>query len=84
MTFEELLETRNQGDIAVVKSILESEGIPCFIQGEQFSGAIPFGVDARIMVPKERLDEARDLIRGLTFSITPFGTSAETDAPQSG
>ena len=75
MTFEELLETRNQGDIAVVKSILESEGIPCFVQGEQLSGVLPFGVEVRIMVPAERLEEARDLIRDLTFSGSPFRAS---------
>jgi len=79
MTFEELLETRNQGELAVVKSILESEGIPCFVQGEHSSGALPFGVEVRIMVPAERLEEARDLIRDLTFSVSPFQAPDATE-----
>lgn len=77
MAFEELLETRNQGDIAVVKSLLESEGIPCFVHGEQFNTQLPFGGAARIMVPDDRLAEARDLISGLSLSISTFGTFAE-------
>jgi hypothetical protein len=71
MAFEELLETHNQGDVAVVKSLLESEGIPFFVQGEQFSILRPFAGAARVMVPKERLEEARELIGGLRFVRGP-------------
>ena len=72
MAFAELLETRSQGDIAVVKSLLEAEGIPYFVQGEHFNNLRPLVGAARIMVPAERLAEAEDLIRGLDLSISPL------------
>ena len=72
MAFAELLATSNQGDIAVVKSLLEAEGISHFIQGEHFSILRPFVGTARIMVPEERLAEAEDLISYLNLSISPL------------
>jgi len=72
MAFAELLATSDQGDIAVVKSLLEAERIPCFVQGEHFSILRPFVGAARIMVPEERLAEAEDLIRDLNLSISPL------------
>ena len=82
MAFKELLSTRDLAAAAVLESLLESEGIPYFIQGEQFSGAIPFGGEARFMVDEARIEEARDLAHALDSSSsesTPLEGDAASD-----
>jgi len=52
--------------IPLIKSILESEGIQYFIQGEHHNAL--FGlrlVPMRVLVPKDQLEQARDLINEL-------------------
>jgi hypothetical protein len=59
---KEIMTSFDQFEIAVVKSILDDHKISCLVQGENFStcyGSIP----SRILVPKENVDEALDLIQ---------------------
>ena len=79
MAFKELLSTRNLAEVAVLKSLLDSEGIPYFVQGEQFNSAIAFGGEARFMVDENRIEEARDLARALESSSSE-STPPEGDA----
>jgi len=65
MELVELLETGSQGEVAVVKSLLEAEGIPYFVQGENFQAVRPLVGVARIMVPEDRLADAEALIQNL-------------------
>jgi hypothetical protein len=79
MEFELLLETNNQATVAVVQSLLESEGIPFYVQGEQFSALFsPVVGAARILVAAERLDEAREMIRGLSLSGAQSDSQSES------
>ena len=75
MTLEVLIETQNQGDIAVIKSLLDSEGIAYLIQGEEFNVLRPLVGVARVMVAADRLEEARDLISVLDLTLLPFSTA---------
>ncbi len=66
--YVEILRTANQGDIALVKSILGPSGIAHYIADENFS-LLYFGVQpARIMVDSEREDDAVALLDGLKFT----------------
>jgi len=67
-----LLETADVDLLPVLKSVLDSAGIPYVVQGEEALGLFPMSgvgrvfshlpVGATILVPADRLDEARALI----------------------
>ena len=68
-----LVSTTDPGYLPVVKSLLDSVGIPYFIQGEEALGLWPVGslsgglsaggaLRATIHVPEDRLEEARALL----------------------
>jgi len=64
--FVEIYSTPNQGEIAIIKSILDSQGISYYIKGENFgilygpaNGLSSMGV----MVRDERLEEAKGLLK---------------------
>ncbi len=73
-----VMETADVAVLPVVKSVLEAAGIPFFVQGDGAIGVIPVGkvglggltsrghgLSAAILVPKDREDEARDLLTEL-------------------
>lgn len=66
--FQELLETYNPGDIAMIKSILDEDGIEYYFRDENFTYLQPLVQPARLMVEKRRAEEARDLLKDLTLS----------------
>ena len=69
---ETVLETSNGALLAVARSLLEAEGIPCFAQGETVQefvgwGRMPSGMNLitgpiQLQVPKNRSAEARELL----------------------
>ena len=69
-----LITTNYQGDIALVKSILESESITYWVQGE-FRG---FSTGAIFHVDKNRLQDARELLQDL--NLNPLGYSTRKDS----
>ena len=60
--------------LPVVKSVLDSAGIPYLVQGDETLGLFPLGrfgvgvskrtLGAIVRVPKDRLEEAKELLRG--------------------
>ena len=68
--FVELLTTFNTADIAFLKSLLDSEGIAYYFHGENFSRIDPMIQPARLMVRREELAQARELLAdaGLAFT----------------
>lgn len=62
---QEILQTDDQIELALVKSVFAAAGIPIFVFDEHMSTALGgFGAwtPARIMVADEDLDEALDLL----------------------
>ncbi len=59
--------------VAATRSALESQEIPVVVQGEEAQGLLP--VNAVVLVPRERLTEAQELIQLLE-------AEPESDAPQ--
>jgi hypothetical protein len=59
---KELLTTNDQGEIALFKSILEGEKIPFVPQGDHFSTMQAYGMTVRFLVPKDYLEQARQLL----------------------
>ena len=58
--YEEIPEVLNAGDVAIIKSVLDSDSIDYYIEGE-FS---PYGIH-RLMVLKEQVEEAKDILKDL-------------------
>jgi len=61
---EAILSTGDQGQIALIKSILDAEKIPYLAQGEQFS-SMRAPIPVRFLVPREYRIRARDLLKSL-------------------
>jgi Putative prokaryotic signal transducing protein len=68
----EVAETADPSLVPVLRSALEAAGIPCVFEGEEAVGIFPLGLNdthfsqsgiaARLMVPADRLAEARDVL----------------------
>lgn len=76
LEFEEILISLSGSDIAMIKSLLESEGITYYFRGES---SYSFAPPTRLMVQKDRADEAREILDGLTVSedLTPEGSGSD-------
>ncbi len=82
----EVAETADPSLLPVLRSVLEGAGIPCTFEGEEAVGIFPLGLNdthfaqsgiaARLLVPADRLAEAREL---LDTAATSQGM-AENDA----
>ncbi len=66
--FEEILATYNPADIALLKSILDSEEITYFFKGENFQHIRPWADPARLMIRKDQVAIVADLIKDLELS----------------
>jgi len=81
MSMKELVSTSNIGDVALIKSLLDAEGIPYIAQGENFHAVRPLIEPVRFLIPEEDVDRARPLIDGLRLSIVPLAGIDEQDDP---
>ena len=66
--YELILETQNAGDQAFIKSLLDSEGITYFIQGEYVAPYIYHAVPMRLMVKKDEAAKAREILKDIKLS----------------
>lgn len=59
---EEVMTSFDIGEISMARSLLDDHQVSYLVQNENFSsfyGSVP----ARILVPKDRIDEAKDLLQ---------------------
>lgn len=77
--FEEILFTFNAGDIAIIKSLLESEGIVYYFREEFSSYAHPLAQPARLMVRGDQAKEAKEILKSLNISYTISTKDAESN-----
>jgi hypothetical protein len=67
--YEQIMVTYNPADVALIKSILDAEGIIYYFHGENFMHVRPLVEPARLMVDKEEAGSARELLKDLNLSI---------------
>lgn len=63
LEFEEILVSLGASDVAMIRSLLDSEAIAYYLKGE-----CPDSDDIRLMVRKDQADEARQILEGLKLS----------------
>jgi hypothetical protein len=78
MKFALLISTFNVADLAVIKSVLDNEEIAYQVQGEYFNMAEPLVQPAKVFVPEEDLERARNVLKPLR--LTYLGVSFRDDA----
>ena len=83
MELRELVSTFNQEDIALIKSLLESEGINYLAHGDNFNQIRPFIQPVRFMVAEDVLERAQTLIEGISLTRTPISLNKPSEADQS-
>ncbi len=72
MELKELVATSNPVDIALIKSLLDSEGIPYLAPGEHFHLVRPLIEPVRFLVAERDLDRAKLLIENIRLSFADF------------
>jgi hypothetical protein len=68
--FEEILFTPSPGEMAVIKSLLDSEGIVYYFRGEFFSSVHPLAQPARLMVRTDQAEEVKEVLESLNITYT--------------
>ena len=76
-----LLKTYNSGDIGLIKSLLDSEGINYYVKGENFSLIYPLVEPSIVMIQDDQLEEAKNIlsILDLTFLGVSNGPHGHRD-----
>lgn len=75
--FELVLEIRNAGDQAFIKSLLDAEGIAYYIQGEHVAPYLYNALPMRLMVRKDQAATARELLEGFEISSAYGGLKGQ-------
>jgi uncharacterized protein YbaR (Trm112 family) len=77
--YQEILQTLNQGDISVIKSILEDGNIDYFTLGENFLGVRPLLEPVRLFVNEDQIEQAKELLQDFELKIFGFSTRQDED-----
>jgi hypothetical protein len=67
--FEEVLRTYNPADVAIIKSVLDAEGITHHIKGEHFMLVRPLADPASLMVKKGEVERAVEVLKKLDLKF---------------
>ncbi|HAM49907.1 MAG TPA: hypothetical protein DCP92_04140 [Nitrospiraceae bacterium] len=77
--YKEVLSTNSPSDRALIKSILDAEGITYFFQGEYVSAYVYNAIPVRLMVREDHVQKAMDILKDLDLSFTFGGLSSENE-----
>ena len=82
MDFELILEVRNAGDQAFIKSLLDAEGIVYFMQGEHVAPYLYHALPMRLLVRKDQAAMVRELLKDFEPSSAYDGLKDKGPAPK--
>ena len=77
--YREVLSTCNPGDVALVKSLLDGEGITYFFQGEAAAPYLYNAVPMRLLVREDQAETAAEILKDIDLSFTYGGSSGEEE-----
>jgi hypothetical protein len=72
--YELILETHNEGDRALLKSILDAEGVKYYFQGEHVAPYLYRALPMRLMVKKDQATVAREILKDIELSFSYGGS----------
>lgn len=67
--YDEVLTTFNPAEIALIKSLLDSENIIYYFHGEHFLQLYALAMPAKLLVRKDHAETARELLKDLNLSL---------------
>ena len=77
--YEEVLQTHNPADIAFVKSLLDGEDVSYLFQGEFFNQMGPPVIPARLLVRKDQVELAREILQETQLAFMAVEKSKPAD-----
>ena len=77
--YKEIMRSLNQGDIGIIKSILEDGNIDYFVLGENFLGVRPLLEPVRIFVNVKQVKETEELLKDFDPKIFGFSSRQDED-----
>lgn len=77
--YEEIIATHNPGDISVIKSVLDGEGIDYFFKGELFNQLEPPVQPAILMVKKDQAESAYNLLKDLNVTFLSYKSKSDSE-----
>ncbi len=72
ITFIPVLSTYNLGDIALIKSLLDNEGIEYFLQGENTAYIRGYMDPTILMVREDQVSTVKELLKDVKINFTMF------------
>jgi len=82
--YVEIMGTYNPADIALIKSILDSENITYYFNAEHFMYVQPLAQPVRLMVKTDEAEKAKDILRDLNLAITGVDLRKGNDDSENG
>lgn len=85
--YTEVLRTFSLADVAIIRSLLEDAGIDYFIKDEHFALVRPLVEPPTLMVNKDQVEEAREILKDLKLQfkgITGFGRTSDDEEDRAG
>ena len=67
--YVEIMGTFNPADVALIKSILDSENITYYFSSEHFMYIQPLAQSVKLMVKKDEVEKAREILQDLNLAI---------------
>jgi hypothetical protein len=74
--YEEILSTFNIGDVAISKSLLDKENLTYYFKGGLLQIVRPMVEPARLMVRKDQVQKAIEILKDLDLNYLTFGTGS--------
>ncbi len=68
--YVEIMGTYNPADVALIKSILDSENITYYFSAEHFMYVQPLAQPVRLMVKTDDAEKAKEILQDLNLAIT--------------
>jgi hypothetical protein len=71
--YAEVLSTYSPGDVAIIKSVLDGEGITYFFQGQSAAPFLNYAIPMNLLVKKDEVPTAVEVLKDIEISVTYSG-----------
>jgi hypothetical protein len=82
--YVEIMGTYNPADVALIKSILDSENITYYFTPEHFMYVQPLAQPVKLMVKTDEAEKTREILQGLNLAILGVDLRKGNDESENG